>query len=112
MLKTPCSPSRIAEQNFLVYLGHQWNTMQLQNQRKLFLEIRPFWHKRPRTINGYTSIYQDKTPNKKKGSGVGLYLYVNKKHVYTKFNEQSLVTEHVEIKVFLQQSHIYLVIYL
>ena len=34
--KKPCSPSWIAEQNFLVYLGHQWNTMQLENQRKLF----------------------------------------------------------------------------
>ena len=41
--------SQIADQNFLVHLGHQWNTMQLQNQKKLFLEIRPFWHKRPRT---------------------------------------------------------------
>ena len=45
-LKKPCSPSRIAEQNFLVYLGHQWNTMQLQNQRKLFFVK---MYKRPRT---------------------------------------------------------------
>ena len=51
--KKPCSPSRIAEQNFLVYLWHQWNTMQLQNQRKLFLLFWPFWHKRPRTMKPY-----------------------------------------------------------
>ena len=35
----PCSPSQITEQTFLAYLGHQWSTMQLQNQKKRFYLI-------------------------------------------------------------------------
>ena len=35
--KKTCSPSRITERTFLEYLGHQWSTMQLQNQRKRLL---------------------------------------------------------------------------
>ena len=35
--KKPCSPSRITEQTFLAYLGHEWSTMQPQNQSKRFL---------------------------------------------------------------------------
>ena len=33
----PCSLSLITEQTFLAYLGHQWSTIQLQNQRKRYL---------------------------------------------------------------------------
>ena len=35
-LKKSCSPPRITNQTFLAYLGHQWSSMQLQNQRKRF----------------------------------------------------------------------------
>ena len=34
-----CYPSRITKQTFSAYLGHQWSTMQLQNQRKRFYLI-------------------------------------------------------------------------
>ena len=67
----------------------------------MFIEIEILFNK-----SGYPFIYrnQDKTPNKKKGSGVGLY--VNEKHVYTEFSEQSLVSENIE-SIFATISHLF-----
>ena len=53
-------------------------------------------------LNGYTSIYQDRIPNKRKGSGVGLYIHEN--NIYAKLNELSLVTENIE-SIFVKISH-------
>ena len=46
------------------------------------------------SIDGYTSIYQDKIENKKKGSGVALY--ISEKHNCMKMKEHSIVTEDIE----------------
>ena len=53
-------------------------------------------------LNGYSSIYQYRVPNKRKGSGVGLYIH--EKHIYTKLNAQSLITENIE-SIFVKISH-------
>ena len=45
-------------------------------------------------LDGYESIYQDKIFNKKKGSGVALYISSNL--VFTKMNEQSYVNGDIE----------------
>ena len=37
--KNHVQPCLITKQTFLAYLGHQWSTMQLQNQRKRFYLI-------------------------------------------------------------------------
>ena len=50
----------------------------------------------------YSSIYQYRVPNKRKGSGVGLYIH--EKHIYTKLNAQSLITENIE-SIFVKISH-------
>ena len=53
-------------------------------------------------LNGYSSIYQNRVSNKRKGSGVGLYIH--EKHIYTKLNAQSLITENIE-SIFVKISH-------
>ena len=45
-------------------------------------------------LDGYESIYQDKILNKKKGSGVALYISSNL--VFTKMNEQSYINSDIE----------------
>ena len=46
------------------------------------------------SLDGYSSLYQDKILHKKKGSGVALY--INEKHNYTKLQDLSVVTNDIE----------------